>query len=778
MKIETETEFEDVLGVLGAFAPVEPPANLEARFRTLAEGQLEAQSPLEVTLEEHGPTALGYLEALLGSQLAAEHALLAACGRLDQDETPGLADLLLYARHAALESLSKTGPTGRSVLSADERALLLERRLGLRLVDLARTWSTMPVRLRERLLLSTEHLLTRSEAANADAPTACAEGRELLIAAPVDLLKPAEAERYAAHRGACAPCAHWSQRLEDSLTIKTFEPSAPWKQLATHRELQAPRGDLGIRVSVSCCYCHDTLQRNAAAFCAACLAPHHTECFEEHSGCSTPGCAGTDLVHPRSVLPGRSRRPSRDAIGRGVLVLALTALGTVAALNATDALRPESATIQTAESASDSTPIPSDIEIGASKRRVLNALGAPEHEESNGAGSVVSWYSSGVRIEFGEDDRLVKASFFGVPESDGAIDANGNKPLFDRSVGWYRAKTWSWRGVEMGMLGPEVIDRLREADRSVPDANGNIFLLYAKSHAVIELHGDRMRYEVVAIHFGGEIGTDSNGNGRVDPIDLTAEFSATEALARALEEADREGTLKAVLKAQGYLLSDSEGKPETLYQVSGARSLDDSGLDFEVVTWALDGLGGKVEQHIQIGWDGALNSYSKRWIKITGEVVYTSTGKRKASGRLELRTKQEFSRTHTQVFNCTDDTVPHHIVLFFLSRLAEHIGPAPWRIRYDDQITHGRGLLRATLPDIDSWEGQFVRTLVVEDAGSGGITPMRLRIATTEHTGLRWGESLNGTGALSPISTKRFQELRPYPFAPDSYRPAEGLEGR
>lgn len=766
--MKVETEFEDVLGVLGAFAPVEPPANLEARFRTLAEGQLEARSPLEETLEEHGPTVLGYLEALLGSQLGAEHALLAACGRLDQEETPALADLLLYARHAALESLSKTGPSG-SLLSPDERALLLERRLGLRLVDLARTWSTMPVRLRERLLSSTERLLTLSEAARPDTLPACDTGRELLVAAPADLLKPADAERYAAHCHSCAPCGQWSQTLEDALTTKTVNPSTPWKQLATHRELVAPREDLGIRVSVSCCYCHDTLQRHAAAFCAACLAPHHAECFEGHAGCSTPGCAGTDLVHPRSVLRQRSGLSVRDKLGRGLLVFLLTGLGTVAALTATKPFASTSATIKTAESISEATPIPTGIKIGASKTSVVNALGAPEAEETeaedtDGPRSVLSWYSRGVRAEFDDDERLIKASFFGVADSAGAIDANGNKPLFDRNVGWYRAKNWSWRGVEMGMLGPAVIDRLREADSSIPDANGNIFLLYTDTNVVIELHGDRMSYEVVAIHFGGKADIDGNGNGFVEAVDLTTNYSARAALALGLAEANRLGSLRPVLKEQAYLQSDSKGKAETLYRVSGALAPDGVGLDLKFDIWSLDEsfLGEKREERVRLAWDGRVLSFSERWIEDDGKVVFESHAAEDPTKPLWLkyRASEQFKTSANHYAVCSDATLPYHVGLFVLSRLAEHLGDEPWRMDFQDGLSRDQtsGVLRTRTSGTDYWNATFVRNVdVLIDTKSQGPRELRIRVSNNDGSILFCGSSEN-TGALKPISKAGFNE--------------------
>lgn len=540
------------------------------------------------------------------------------------------------------------------------------------------------------------------------------------------------------------------------MTTKPFEPSAPWRQLATHRELLAPRDDLGIQVSVSCCYCHDGLQRTAAAFCATCLAPHHVECFETHARCATLACGGTEVILPTAL---RKRLSPARRLGGGLVLVALTIGGTVAALSANDV--PFVATDETTvEAAAFTRPIPSSVYVGSPKSSVLREVGIADRDESDGDGSVVSWYGQGARAEFDAEDRLTKASFFGIPESDGAVDANGNKPIFDRNTGWYRPQPWRWRGVAMGMPGPAVIDHIGEADVSIPDANGNMFLHYTQGNAIIQLTGDRMLYEVVAIHFGGSVGVDANGNGSVEPADLTTEFSAQTALAKALTEADRAGDLDAVLGEQAYVRYDTDGRVDTLYRVSGSRLPDLAGVDlkFDILTV---GGGGRREEHVRLSFDGRVTAYSNRWI-MDGKVVTDLKGKESTRGRLEVRVIEKFTPSYQRVILCDDETLPHDVVIFVLSRLGSHVAPAPWRVRYNDPLAeYGKGVLMAKAPDIDHWKGEFVRTLATEPRG-GSVPTLLLRVGTTDR-GIRranYGD-FEATSAswLEPISKARFTQL-------------------
>ncbi|MBL4846714.1 MAG: hypothetical protein JKY65_14425, partial [Planctomycetes bacterium] len=59
---------------------------------------------------------------------------------------------------------------------------------------------------------------------------------------------------------------------------------------APRPEAPAPDEGAGVLIAVACIYCHDSLTRDEALYCASCLAVHHGECFETHGHCAAPGC--------------------------------------------------------------------------------------------------------------------------------------------------------------------------------------------------------------------------------------------------------------------------------------------------------------------------------------------------------------------------------------------------------------------------------------------------------------------------------------------------------
>ncbi len=83
---------------------------------------------------------------------------------------------------------------------------------------------------------------------------------------------------------------------------------------------------------MGCTYCKDTLAREEAVYCAACLAAHHRDCFEEHGRCTAPGCGETRFVESRVSARRprwRWRRPPRVV---ALAVLGAALVGGVAAL--------------------------------------------------------------------------------------------------------------------------------------------------------------------------------------------------------------------------------------------------------------------------------------------------------------------------------------------------------------------------------------------------------------------------------------------------------------
>jgi outer membrane protein assembly factor BamB len=66
-----------------------------------------------------------------------------------------------------------------------------------------------------------------------------------------------------------------------------------------------------VKVSLNCSFCKGELSRGEASFCAACLAPHHADCFEEHGRCAAPGCGEQRVIQSSMVPvtgPGRGLR--------------------------------------------------------------------------------------------------------------------------------------------------------------------------------------------------------------------------------------------------------------------------------------------------------------------------------------------------------------------------------------------------------------------------------------------------------------------------------------
>ncbi|HBP18989.1 MAG TPA: hypothetical protein DEA08_14535, partial [Planctomycetes bacterium] len=108
------------------------------------------------------------------------------------------------------------------------------------------------------------------------------------------------------HLGACPACA-----------AEVADARVALGELELTREEPSDAGRPAISVGLRCTYCHDGLVRPEAAFCSACLAPHHTECWQTHGQCSALGCAET-----RWVVSSEPPRPARPL---GLLTLLLGA---------------------------------------------------------------------------------------------------------------------------------------------------------------------------------------------------------------------------------------------------------------------------------------------------------------------------------------------------------------------------------------------------------------------------------------------------------------------
>lgn len=82
-----------------------------------------------------------------------------------------------------------------------------------------------------------------------------------------------------------------------------------------------------VVVTLTCRFCHDPLARGAAAFCAACLAPHHADCWREHGRCTVLGCGEARSIRPGAVEPAPGPRGVAVGAAAALLLLALGVSG-------------------------------------------------------------------------------------------------------------------------------------------------------------------------------------------------------------------------------------------------------------------------------------------------------------------------------------------------------------------------------------------------------------------------------------------------------------------
>lgn len=158
---------------------------------------------------------------------------------------------------------------------------------------------------------------------------------ERVVARALGLEEGAPVSELTTHLASCRTCEALAAAARDvpgALALPQDTPAAGgWDKLA--RKIEADRGRQGLRVTVGCSYCHGALAREDAVYCAACLAPHHSDCFGEHGKCSAAGCGETRYVESRVSSPAGPRRAPGK--GRGLLFLGaglLLGVGTTAAV--------------------------------------------------------------------------------------------------------------------------------------------------------------------------------------------------------------------------------------------------------------------------------------------------------------------------------------------------------------------------------------------------------------------------------------------------------------
>jgi len=176
----------------------------------------------------------------------------------------------------------------------------------------------------------------------------CTDATQRIEERPLGLLDDAEAQALDAHLADCADCRAVAEAL-DAIHAELAEPQGDPVSLspnlrsrvvdamdAEHALAAKSKGLVvaeapdpqrvaatGAKISLACSYCHDRTQRAELVFCAACLAPHHEECFAEHGRCCMLGCEERSTVRPTAGVEPRPRAHRRRWHGRGLIVFAL-----------------------------------------------------------------------------------------------------------------------------------------------------------------------------------------------------------------------------------------------------------------------------------------------------------------------------------------------------------------------------------------------------------------------------------------------------------------------
>lgn len=166
----------------------------------------------------------------------------------------------------------------------------------------------------------------------------CELVRSLLPLRTLDVLEEDEEKVVCEHVEACAACRSESVQLDEALELareprpmKGGDKQVIWekvrRELDERTSVGPAAGALQLSIALFCSFCHDSVARAEACYCASCLAPHHEECFRTHGRCSAMGCEETQTVRPRLEEPRPVAMPRR--FGRYGLGVALVALGGV-----------------------------------------------------------------------------------------------------------------------------------------------------------------------------------------------------------------------------------------------------------------------------------------------------------------------------------------------------------------------------------------------------------------------------------------------------------------
>ncbi|MBL4847085.1 MAG: hypothetical protein JKY65_16315 [Planctomycetes bacterium] len=168
---------------------------------------------------------------------------------------------------------------------------------------------------------------------------------------------PARAPGIEAHLASCETCTESGAEVEEILSALALPDLVPspsrWHEVASR--IEADLATKAPRILLNCSFCHDGLNRGEAVYCAACLAPHHEECFQDHGTCSLPGCGSTEVVRSAQIVP--EREPERRRLPLILISLAGLAIGAAAfGLTSKDTAPPKRSTPSPAVRSSRSIP--------------------------------------------------------------------------------------------------------------------------------------------------------------------------------------------------------------------------------------------------------------------------------------------------------------------------------------------------------------------------------------------------------------------------------------
>jgi hypothetical protein len=151
-------------------------------------------------------------------------------------------------------------------------------------------------------------------------------------------LEEAQVLEAKSHVASCASCRERKDELSLVLAVlgspglEAGEPSpAPGTWAAISEELARDADRTSIaRVAIGCAYCKGGLVRAESVYCAACLAPHHQDCFEGHGRCAA--CSSTSLVRAqRAAVPLRKASAPGASPRKLAIALPLVTFGLIGA---------------------------------------------------------------------------------------------------------------------------------------------------------------------------------------------------------------------------------------------------------------------------------------------------------------------------------------------------------------------------------------------------------------------------------------------------------------